>query len=461
VGGARRIAGPVLVALWFALLAFPLSGLELASRTAPGPGGTVRQEWVARPHPGALWIGAGVLGALALGASLRWGRSRIPEAWRPGALAARAGEALTSTRARTGAALAVLAALLVAVPDLAGSQGDKYAQIGFDAEIWILLALGLNIVVGMGGLLVLGYCAFLNVGAYTFAILCCGTGLGFWAALPIGAAAGALFGLLLGLPSLRLRGDYLAIVTLGFGESLRYFLLLQPWLTGGPDGIPCSTIPGSLTATSAVLGYEGHVLQDPALVESLRGSLGGKIYLFLHVGMDDPFVAYYIGLAFLALGILVAVRFSHSRLGRALFALREDEVAAKSMGISTSRMKILAFVLSAAWAGVVGVLVAGRKNQITPGDFEFKDSVLVLSMVVLGGMGSVRGAVLGALLLYLIPLLVQEWFPGFQGYRLLLFGAVMVAIMVWRPQGLFGTGRRAPVPEGMDRAPAPVAGGVA
>jgi branched-chain amino acid transport system permease protein len=314
----------------------------------------------------------------------------------------------------------------------------------FDAEIWILLALGLNIVVGMAGLLVLGYCAFLNVGAYAFAILCCRYGLPFWAALPVGAVAGGLFGVLLGLPSLRLRGDYLAIVTLGFGETLRYVLVNEAALTGGPDGIPCSSIPGSPGATTAILGYRPELL---ARTEELRSTLGGRLDLFLHVGMDDPFVAYYIGLAFVALGVFAATRLSHSRLGRAFFALREDEVAARAMGISVNRMKILAFVLSAAWAGAVGVLTVGRKNQITPDDYKFAESVLVVSMVVLGGMGSVRGAVLGALLLYFIPFFIQEWFPDFQTYRLLLFGAVMVTFMVFRPQGLFGAGRKMAAPE--------------
>jgi branched-chain amino acid transport system permease protein len=452
-GRGRRWTGPVLVAAWIALLAFPLSGIDLVSRTAMDAGGNLRTDWVADYHPRALLIGVAVLVLIALVAGVRAGLRRIPEAWRPAAVASRLAGAATASPARRWTLWAAGGALLLALPDLFGDQGDKYAQVCFDAELWILLALGLNIVVGMAGLLVLGYCAFLNVGAYTFAILCCRYGLPFWAALPLGAAAGGLFGLLLGLPSLRLRGDYLAIVTLGFGETLRYFLVNEAWLTGGPDGIPCSAIRGNPGATTAILGYRPELLPQ---IDALRATPGGRLQLLLHVGMDDPFVAYYVGLLFLALGVFAAARLSHSRIGRALFALREDEIAAGAMGISTNRMKILAFVLSAAWAGVVGVLAVGRKNQITPDDYRFAESVLVLSMVVLGGMGSVRGAVLGALLLYFIPFLIQEWFPDFQNYRLLLFGAVMVTFMVLRPQGLFGAGRTLkPLDDEGEAAPAP------
>jgi branched-chain amino acid transport system permease protein len=450
--GIRRWIGPALVAAWAAILAFPLAGLDLVSRTATGADGALRHEWIARLKPRALLIGGGVLALLGLWAGLRALLRVVPERWRPAAVAARIGDASTATPGRRWALFLAGGAFLLALPDLFGAQGDKYAQVCFDAQIWILLALGLNIVVGMAGLLVLGYCAFLNVGAYTFAILCCRYGLPFWAALPLGAAAGGLFGLLLGLPSLRLRGDYLAIVTLGFGETLRYFLVNEAWLTGGPDGIPCSAIRGHPAATTTLLEYRPELLTQ---TDALRATPGGRLDLFLHVGMDDPFVAYYIGLVCVVLGVFAASRLSHSRLGRALVALREDEVAAKAMGISTNRLKILAFVLAAAWAGVVGVLAVGRKNQITPEDYKFPESVLVLSMVVLGGMGSVPGAVLGAILLYFIPFLIQEWFPDFQTYRPLLFGAVMVAFMVLRPQGLFGAGRRMKAPDEDDAEAAP------
>jgi branched-chain amino acid transport system permease protein len=453
---ARKRLLPILVAAWFAILAFPLSGLQLVSRTATGSDGALRHEWIATTKPRALLVGAAVLGLFAVAAAILFVARRVPGTWSPAARGGRLWEAATASAGRRWAVGICGGALLLALPDLFGEQGDKYAQVFFDASLWILLALGLNIVVGMSGLLVLGYCAFLNVGAYAFAILCCRYGLPFWGALPVGAIAGALFGLLLGLPSLRLRGDYLAIVTLGFGETLRYFLVNEAWLTGGPDGIPCSAIRGNPTATTALLDYRPELLTQ---ADALRGSLGGRLDLFLHVGMDDPFVAYYIGLLFAALGVFAASRFSHSRVGRALIALREDEVAAKAMGISTSRMKILAFVLAAAWAGVVGVLAVGRKNQITPDDYRFPESVLVLSMVVLGGMGSVRGAVLGALLLYFIPFLIQEWFPEFQTYRLLLFGAVMVAFMVLRPQGLFGAGRDLKKIDDDAVGPAPAPGG--
>jgi branched-chain amino acid transport system permease protein len=453
-------AGPytraLLAAAWAALVAFPLAGIGMRDRVATGPDGVSRTEWVAFLRPEPLWIGLGVLVAIALVKGLGRAGRLVPEAWRPGVLAARVGAYAGATTNRRIAAGIAGAAALALVPDLFGSQGEKYAQICFDACLWMLLALGLNIVVGMAGLLVLGYAAFLNVGAYTFAILSCRFGWTFWQCLPAGAAAGALCGLALGLPSLRLRGDYLAIVTLGFGETLRYVLVQESAWTGGPDGIPCSAIPGAPAATTSILAYDRSLLFR---TQELHGSIGGRLQLFLHAGMDDPYVAYYIGLAFLAVGILLATRLSHSRIGRALFALREDETAARAMGISTSRTKILAFTISAAWAAVVGVLAVGRKNQITPDDYKFEASVPVLSMVVLGGMGSVRGAVLGAALLHFVPILLQEAFPAFQGYRLLLFGAVMIVLMVVRPQGLFGSLRKAPASAEADEAAARAAAG--
>jgi branched-chain amino acid transport system permease protein len=271
------------------------------------------------------------------------------------------------------------------------------------AGMYIVLALGLNIVVGLAGLLDKGYVAFYAVGAYTYALLSTQAGLSFWAVLPIGALTAALFGVLLGFPVLRLRGDYLAIVTLGFGEMIR--IVLNNWdeVTNGPNGI---------------LGIA-------------RPALGA--FRFQH-----PMHYYYLILALGLFAIFAVHRLQHSRIGRAWLALREDETAAECMGVDTHRAKLLAFALGASWAGLAGVFFASKQTFISPESFTFFESVIILSMVVLGGMGSIPGVVLGALVLVVLPEVMRE----FALYRMLLFGGAMVFMMAMRPQGMVGTGRR-------------------
>jgi branched-chain amino acid transport system permease protein len=294
--------------------------------------------------------------------------------------------------------------LALAAAALAPMGMDTYMlDVGATAGIYVCLALGLNIVVGMAGLLVLGYAAFYAVGAYTYALLNVHYHLSFWLCLPIGGALAALFGLLLGLPTLRLRGDYLAIVTLGFGEITRITLNNWDSLTRGPNGI-LNIAPPSL----------------------------GR-FTFSH-----PLHYYYLHLAMVALAAFVLHRLSGSRLGRAWVAMREDETAAESMGIPTLRMKLLAFSLSAFWGGVAGVLFAGKQLFVSPESFNFLESVMVLCMVVLGGMGSVPGVIAGALLLTVLP----EALRGVADYRLIVFGAAMVALMQYHPQGLWPSSRR-------------------
>ncbi len=278
---------------------------------------------------------------------------------------------------------------------------DVLTQVG----IYATLALGLNIVVGLAGLLNLGYIAFYAVGAYAYGLLATRADVSFWQVLPLGGVLAAVFGVLLGFPALRLRGDYLAIVTLGFGEMTR--IVLNNWdsVTGGPNGI---------------IGIP-------------RPSLFG--FLFSH-----PIHYYYLILAVVLLTIFAVDRLNQSRLGRAWTAMRDDEVAAEAMGIDLVKTKLLAFGLGATWAGLAGVFFASKMTFISPESFTFFESVIVLCMVTLGGMGSIPGVILGAALLMILPEMMRQ----FALYRMLVFGAAMVGMMVMRPKGLL-TARRRPI----------------
>lgn len=285
------------------------------------------------------------------------------------------------------------------------------------ALMYVVLGLGLNIVVGLAGLLDLGYVAFYAVGAYSYALLNHHFGLGFWAALPIGAMLAACFGIILGFPVLRLRGDYLAIVTLGFGEIIR--LILENWndFSFGPSGVANIPRPG-------FFGF--NLSLDVAI-----------IYL------------YYLVLGLVLFTIFVVNRLRDSRIGRAWIALREDEIACQSMGIDKTRIKLTAFALGATWAGLVGVFFAAKTTFINPASFTFMESAIILSVVVLGGMGSTIGVVIAALIFILLP----EYLRAFADYRMLIFGAIMVLMMVFRPQGIAGLARpdySLPVREGVD-----------
>jgi branched-chain amino acid transport system permease protein len=271
------------------------------------------------------------------------------------------------------------------------------------AGIYIVLALGLNIVVGMAGLLDLGYISFYAIGAYAYALLSTRLGISFWIALPLGGLAATVFGIALGVITLRLRGDYLAIVTLGFIQIVH--LVLNNWdqVTNGPNGI----------------------------LNIGRPAIGPFVF-------SQPIHFYYLILAIVGLTILAVDRLNRSRIGRAWIAIREDEVAAQAMGVDTTRLKILAFALGAFWAGIAGVFFAGKFAFVSPESFTFFESVIVLSMVVLGGMGSIPGVVLGALIVVILPEVLRE----FAGYRMLVFGAALVLMMIFRPQGLIGNPRR-------------------
>lgn len=279
-------------------------------------------------------------------------------------------------------------------------------SIMVNALIYVMLALGLNIVIGLGGMLHLGYAAFYLVGAYTYALLNSSFGIGFWIALPIGAVLSMVFGILLAIPVLRLRGDYLAIVTLGFGEILRIIALNWGAVTGGPSGIKGIARP-------ALFGI------NLSLSEATT-------------------YTYFIVLGLVILTIFVVYRLENSRIGRQWVAMGEDDVAARAMGVNTVRAKLTAFAMGALWAGLAGVVFAARTTFINPESFRVWESVLILSMVVLGGMGSIPGVIVGALLLILLP----EYLRAFSQYRLLIFGALLVIMMVFKPAGLIPKRRR-------------------
>ncbi len=279
-------------------------------------------------------------------------------------------------------------------------------NIMITALIYVMLGLGLNIVVGLAGLLDLGYVAFYAVGAYSYALLNYHFGLGFWTSLGIGGGLAAMFGILLGFPVLRLRGDYLAIVTLGFGEIIR--LILENWndFSFGPSGIANIPRPG-------LFGID------------------------LDIGQSTTYI-YFLMIAMTLFTILVVNRLQDSRIGRAWIALREDEVACQSMGIDKRKTKLMAFALGATWAGFAGVVFAAKTTFINPASFTIWESINVLCVVVLGGMGSIVGVIVGAFVLILLP----EYLRFLSEYRMLAFGMVLVMMMVFRPGGIVETVRR-------------------
>ncbi|MEP7154530.1 MAG: ABC transporter ATP-binding protein [Betaproteobacteria bacterium] len=332
--------------------------------------------------------------------------------------------------------VALITIALVALPFALAMVGTAWVRITNFAVLFVLLSLGLNIVVGFAGLLDLGYIAFYAVGAYVYALLASphfGLHLPWWMILPIGAFVACVFGILLGAPTLKLRGDYLAIVTLGFGEIVRIFMnnLSDPInITNGPKGI--STIDS--------IKLFGMDFGTTSKIGSLVVSGTIKYYFFL--------------LAILLVVIAINFRLQNSRIGRAWEAIREDELAARAMGINTTRIKLLAFAMGASFAGVAGGMFAAIQGFISPESFVLTESVMVLSMVVLGGMGNIWGVVLGAVLLSFVPELLRytvqpaqmaifgkTWIEP-EVLRMLLFGFAMVLMMLFRPAGILPSALR-------------------
>ena len=292
----------------------------------------------------------------------------------------------------------IAAAAILALPVL---DSDYLLRVMTMAGIYVILALSLNLVTGYAGQFCLGWAAFYGIGAYTSALLSIHYHLSFWLALPAAGGVAALFGIALGLPTMRLRDIYLAITTMGFGEIIRLVLLNWSDLTRGSMGLPGIPAPA-----------------------------------FFGISMDNGYFYYYLALALAGVTILAMDRIVDSRLGRALIAIREDEVAAKSMGIPTTRYKITAFTVGAFFAGIAGRFYAHYTSFIDPQSFSFGESTIILAMVVLGGMGSIRGSVFGAVALTLLPELLRD----IAEYRMIVFGLIMMVVMLVRPQGIFGAG---------------------
>lgn len=314
-------------------------------------------------------------------------------------------------------AWAAVVLLAVVWPFFGGRSAVDIATL---ALIYVMLGLGLNIVVGFAGLLDLGFVGFYAVGAYTYGLLYHWAGWSFWECLPLAGAMAALFGFLLGFPVLRLRGDYLAIVTLGFGEIIRLLLTnLTEW-TGGPDGI--SGIP-----SPTLFGLE--------MTRRASSPESQTFHEFFAMPFNPDHMVIYLYLLALALALvtlLVSNRLLRMPIGRAWEALREDEIACRSLGLNPTHIKLSAFTLGAMFAGFGGAFFAARQGLVNPESFTFIESALILSVVVLGGMGSQVGVILAAVALTVLPEVVRE----FAEYRMLAFGFVMVLMMVWRPQGL-------------------------
>jgi branched-chain amino acid transport system permease protein len=439
-----------LAALLAGLLGLPLIGFRLVDNSG-GEGLTTRWPELAAAvvlvfagrfailliDSGAVRVALSIMAAFAGGAVfIPWPSQFLKVAAIGGAavIALRAAAILVGPRPRVAAGAAakqigwllpwVLIAFALILPAL------PFANRGvIDAGIliltYILLGWGLNIVTGLAGLLDLGYVAFLAIGAYTTAILSTRYGLSFWMCLPLSALAASAAGLLLGFPVLRLRGDYFAIVTLGFGEIIR--IVANNWrsLTNGSQGITNLPRPSffglaDFTASPA----EGHRAFN-VLVGIAYNPIHRVVFL------------YYVVLA-LALAVnIFTLRIRQLPIGRAWEALREDEIAAAALGIDRRRIKLAAFALGAAWGGVAGAVFDARQGFITPESFGFLESAVITAIVVLGGLGSQLGIVLAALVLIGLP----ELFRGLNDYRMLAFGGAMIAIMLFRPRGLIATRR--------------------
>jgi branched-chain amino acid transport system permease protein len=363
-------------------------------------------------------------------------------------------EAHRSTTILIGMAIATAAlVLLPKVPPLSMMQGEAPWLDAFaNAGVFVLLAMGLNVVIGMAGLLDLGYAAFFAIGAYVYAYSnspFSQTNLPFLPMLPIGAAVAAVFGIALGAPTLRLRGDYLAIMTLGFGEIVPIvFLNLDPW-TQGTNGIG------------------GIYRPEPLPLIGFFGALTPGAYLYLMA-------------IIVTLAMILLYRLQDSRIGRAWNAIREDELAAAGMGINTVATKLLAFSMGATTAGLAGVFNASKLTIVSPDQFLFSVSFTVLAMVILGGMGNIWGVAAGAFIVYVIQAVFLHQLNGitagipflkginFLDYQFLLYGIVLVVMMLFRPEGLFPSQRRrqelhiaeefADVEEEVVETPAAVAG---
>jgi len=299
--------------------------------------------------------------------------------------------------------IALLLIFLIILPPIVGNY---WTQVLGDIGIYVMLGIGLNVVVGFAGLLDLGYVAFFAIGAYTYALMASpqfGIHVPFWVMLPLCIALAAIGGTLLGIPVLKMRGDYLAIVTLGFGEIIRIVLNNLDPITNGPRGL---------------------LRIDPPFIGDFP--------------ISTPFRWYYMILAGILFSVFVADRLNNSRIGRAWIAMREDQDAAEMMGINVLKYKLLAFAIGASFAGIGGAIFAARQGSIFPENFSLMVSINVLCLIIIGGMGSIPGVILGSVVLIGLPEVLRE----VQQYRMLAFGGLLVTMMIFRPTGFIPSSRR-------------------
>jgi len=409
---AAVIKDAVLAALVATLLALPLIGLQTYDIGGGALGIRTHFDWVV------------MTAAAVFAGRLAWQLRPRRAHRREGAGGSLFTRLAAWTSRQTSAIALIILAFAVALPFLPFSS--RYLiDLGTTVLIYVMLGWGLNVVVGLAGLLDLGYVAFYAVGAYTFALLARDLGFSFWEALPFSGLVAAGFGVGLGFPVLRLRGDYLAIVTLGFGEIIRIILLNWSPVTGGPNGISDIPRPSFFGLPFARSAPDG--------VTTFAQFFG------LEFSPDQRVVfIYFVILALALVTNLFTLRLRKLPIGRAWEALREDEVACRALGINPTNVKLSAFGIGAMLGGFAGCFFATRQGFISPESFTFIESATILAIVVLGGMGSQMGVVLAALLLVTLP----EFGRAFAEFRMLLFGAAMVAIMVWRPRGLLA--QRAP-----------------
>jgi branched-chain amino acid transport system permease protein len=386
-----------------ALVALGLFGVMIGLKTDPGAGSSL--VLTPRPVAVAVAVGAVFIGRLLL---VLWrGRNRGE--------ARRANRAFAEGITRAGRYVAPV--FLVAAVLLPALGQRYYLDLGILVMTYVMLGWGLNIVVGLAGLLDLGYVAFYAVGAYSYALISTTYGLGFWVCLPLAGLLAALWGVMLGFPVLRLRGDYLAIVTLAFGEIIRVVLINWTSLTNGPNGV--SGIP-----RPTLFGLRFDMSGGP-------GTFAGFFGLEPSPTQRVAFL-YYVILGLALLTNWVTLRLRRMPLGRAWEALREDEIACRSLGINVTTTKLTAFAIGAMFGGFAGAFFATRQAFVSPESFTFIESAIVLAIVVLGGMGSQLGVALAAL----VMIGGFEVFRDLADYRMLVFGLALVLIMVLRPRGL-------------------------
>ncbi|MGP0175227.1 high-affinity branched-chain amino acid ABC transporter permease LivM [Pseudomonas sp. NCHU5208] len=404
----RNLKPAILGALLVLLVAYPLLGLKL---TTVG----INLE-IHGATPFELWC---IAGAAALVFVWQLLRDQLTPAWaklpKLPSGSAQLGNFLTLPSTQRWIILAMVMVALV-WPFFASRGAVDIATL---ILIYVMLGLGLNIVVGLAGLLDLGYVGFYAVGAYSYAILSHYFGLGFWICLPIAGMMAALFGFLLGFPVLRLRGDYLAIVTLGFGEIIRILLRNLTDLTGGPNGL---SIANEYKPTLFGLSFERRV---PADMPTFHG--------FFDIAYNSQYKViflYLIALLLVLLTLFLVNRLLRMPIGRAWEALREDEIACRALGLNPTVIKLSAFTIGASLAGFAGSFFAARQGLVTPESFTFFESAMILAIVVLGGMGSQLGVILAA-----IALVMLQEMRELSEYRMLIFGLVMIYMMIWRPQG--------------------------